>query len=94
MQSGSGYILIGAVGVVVCCYVTTLTSQSQLSPTCHLGTLHKSLLVEALEASTFCHYFERDPDFENLPRKGSQNLAILTWTNVADENLNVSMPPN
>ncbi len=94
MQCWNGYILIGIVCVVDCCYVTTLTSQSQSSPTCHLGTLQKSLLGEALEAPTFCHYFERDPDFANLPRKRSQILVILTRTNLADENLNVSTLPS
>ncbi len=84
MQYWSGYILIGAVGVVVWCDVTTLTS-----PTCHLGTLQTSLLGESLEAPTFSHYFERDPNFANLPMKGSQIL-----TNVADENLKVSTPPS
>ncbi len=77
---------------MVCCYVTTLTSQSRSSPTCHLGTLQKTLLGEALEAPTFCHYFERNLDCANLPRKGSQILTILKRTNVADENLKVSTP--
>ncbi len=60
----------------------------------YLGTLQKSLLGEAFEAPTFCHYFERDPDFANLPRKGSQILATLTRTNMADENIKVSTPPS
>ncbi len=92
MQCWSGYILIGPVGVVICCYVTTLTSQSQSSTTFYLGTLQKSLLGDAWEAPTFCHYFERDSDLANLPMKGSQILATLTRTNVTDENLKVSTP--
>ncbi len=56
MQCWSSYILIGAVDVVVYSYVTTLTSKSQSSPTCHLGTLQTSLQGEALEAPTFCHF--------------------------------------
>ncbi len=77
-----------------CCNVTTLTSQSQSSHTCHLGTLQTSLLGEAVEAPIFCHYLERGPDFENRPRKGSQILTILTRTSVADEYLKVSTPPS
>ncbi len=87
MQYWSGYILIGTVGVVVWCDVTTLTSQSQPSLTCYFVTHQKSLIREALEAPTFCHYFDRDPHFANLPRKGSQIL-----TNMANENLKVSTP--
>ncbi len=92
MQCWSGYILIGVVDVMVYCYVTTLTSQSQSSPICHLGTLQTSLQWEALGAPTFCHFLERDPDFANLQRKGSQILTILTRTSVADENLKISIP--
>ncbi len=75
-----------------CCNGTTLTSRSQSSPTCHLGTLQTSLLGEALEAPIFCHYLESGPDFENHPRKGAQILTILTRTSVADEYLKVSTP--
>ncbi len=77
-----------------CSDVTTLTSQSQSSPTCHLGTLQTSLLGQTLEAPTFCHFLEKGPDFENLPRKGSQILTILTRTSMADEYLKVSTPPS
>ncbi len=39
-------------------------------------------------------FFGRGPDFDNLPRKGSQILTILTRTSLANENLKVSTPPS
>ncbi len=39
-------------------------------------------------------FFERDPDFANLPKKGSHILTILTRTSMADENLKVSTHPS
>ncbi len=78
---------------ITCMNFNHLDLPISVIPYLPLGVSSKSLLGEALEAPAFCYFFERDPDYANLPRKGSQIWTILIRTSMADENLKVSPPP-